>query len=61
MKSAVLSASLMPFLNEKQGSSFAHFLYFSNPIDPLNQLCNGDDDVGNFYDGNGDESKDVGS
>ena len=26
-------------MNEKQGSSFAHFLYFSNPIDPLNQLC----------------------
>ena len=26
--------------NEKQGSTFAHFLYFPNPIDPLNQLCN---------------------
>ena len=34
--SAVLPASPMPLLNEKQGSSFAHFLYFSNPIDPLN-------------------------
>ena len=27
---------LVGLLNEKQGSSFAHFLYFSNPIDPLN-------------------------
>ena len=29
---------LVGLLNEKQGSSFAHFLYFSNPF--LNQLCN---------------------
>ena len=26
-------------LNEKQASTFVHFLYFSTPIDPLNQLC----------------------
>ena len=32
---------LVDLLNEKKGSTFAHFCYFSNPIDPLNQLCNG--------------------
>ena len=27
---------LVGLLNEKQVSTFVHFLYFSNPIDPLN-------------------------
>ena len=32
---------LVDLLNEKKGSIFTHFCYFSNPIDSLNQLCNG--------------------
>ena len=42
---------LVGLLNEKQGSSFAHF--FFKPIDPLNQLCNGHccvEALGNWWD-----------
>ena len=56
---------LVGLLNEKQASTFVHFLCFSNPINPLNQLCiggdgddDGNDECNDDGDGDGDGDDD---